>query len=146
MRGIGKRRRNRLAPLGELQLEVLDVLQKTGPATVYDVLAGFAEERRPRYTTALTVLRSLEGAGLVTHETSGRTFVFSACQEADRVRSNVLRDILNRVFGGSPADLMSALLDIGSVTPELAAELRAMIDEYEAETTPGHESEGVADQ
>jgi len=143
---MGRTRKNRLTPLGELQLEVLDVLRKAGPATVYQVLAGFAEERRPRYTTALTVLRSLEAAGLATHDTSGRTFVFSACPEAERVRSTVLQDVLNRVFGGSPAELMSALLDIGAVTPELAAELRTMIEDYEAEAPHGTESGGVVGQ
>jgi BlaI family transcriptional regulator, penicillinase repressor len=127
---VGRSRKNRLAPLGELQLAVLDVLRGLEQGTVYDILAGFPEERRPRYTTVATVLRSLEAAGLATHETDGRTFVFRALPEAARVRNTILGDVLDRVFGGSPADLMSALLDMGSVTPELALELRLMIEEH----------------
>jgi BlaI family transcriptional regulator, penicillinase repressor len=130
MMEMRERRRNRLAPLGELQLAVLDILHELGSGTVYDVLERFPEDGRPRYTTALTVLRGLETAGLATHDTDGRTFIFRALPEAERVRSTILGDVVDRVFGGSPVDLMSALLDLDSVTPQLALELREMLEEH----------------
>ena len=125
---MGGTRKNRLTALGQLQLEVLDILGRIEEGTVYDVLEGFAGHRTPRYTTALTVLRGLEGRGLVTHRTEGRTFIFRAQPEARRVRSKVLGDVLNRVFGGSPTELISALLAVESVTPEAVAEIRALLD------------------
>jgi len=124
-------RSDRLADLGELQLQVLQLLSDAGEGTVYDVLERFPDAHRPRYTTVLTVLRNLEKKGLVGHRTMDRTYVFRPVMEPQQVRSQVLRDVLERAFGGSPHDLMAALLDVDAVTPEVLAELKALIVERE---------------
>lgn len=120
-------RRNRLTDLGELQLDVLDRLSRLGKGTVYDVLDQFPKRRRPRYTTVLTVLRSLEHKGLVTHEERDRAYVFQPTVDITRVRGRLLRDLLDRVFGGSPRDLVAALMDVDGITPEVVEELKALI-------------------
>lgn len=126
-------RSNRITDMGELQLDVLDRLSRLGEGTVYDVLDQFPPRQRPRYTTVLTVLRNLEKKGLATHRTRDRTYVFRPTDGATEVRSRLLKDVLQRVFGGSPKDLMAALLDVDAVTPEVLVELRALIAEREAE-------------
>jgi BlaI family penicillinase repressor len=128
---MGAERHNRLTSLGELQLDVLDRLSKLGEGTVYDMLVEFGEGERPRYTTVLTVLRNLEEKGLVTHRTRDRAYVFSPAVDASHVRRNLVRDILNRVFDGSPRDLVAALVDVEEVTPEVLDELKALIAERE---------------
>jgi predicted transcriptional regulator len=45
----------------------------------------------------------------------------------------LLRDVVERVFGGSRRDLVGALLDEEDVTPEILAELRTLIAQKEAE-------------
>jgi BlaI family penicillinase repressor len=125
-------RSNRITGMGELQLDVLDKLCQLGEGTVYDVLEAFPARQRPRYTTVLTVLRNLEKKGLATHRTQHRTYVFRPTDGATEVRSRLLEDVLERVFGGSPKDLMAALLDVDAVTPEVLQELRALIAEREA--------------
>ncbi len=122
-------RRNRIAELGELQLATLDALKAIGEGTIYDVLECFPETQRPRYTTVLTVLRGLEEKGLATHRTEGRAYVFRPTAQAGQVRGKLLSDVVERVFGGSPTDLVAALLNTDAVTPEVLAELRALLDE-----------------
>lgn len=122
-------RSNRITEMGELQLEVFERLSELGEATVYDVLAAFPDGRRPKYTTALTVLRALEEKGLATHRRDGRTYVFAPVVTAGEVRRQLLRDVMQRVFGGSPRRLMAALLDDEAVTPDVVAELRVMLAE-----------------
>ena len=122
-------RRNRIAELGELQLATLDALKAIGEGTIYDVLERFPERGRPRYTTVLTVLRGLEEKGLVTHRTEGRTYIFRPTERAAQVRGRLISDVVERVFGGSPTNLVAALLDTEAVTPEVLAELRALLDE-----------------
>ena len=129
---MGKNRSNRLTDLGELQLQVLDILVRCKTATVYDVLDQFPHPQRPRYTTALTVLRTLEEKGLADHEERGRTYVFRPTPRAESVRPALLREMLDRVFHGSPRDLVAALLDTEAVTPEVLQDLRRMIAESEA--------------
>jgi len=125
-------RSNRITNIGELQLAVLDLLTQLREGTVYDVLEQFPESQAPRYTTVLTVLRNLEQKGLVEHTTQGRTYIFRPTKQAARVRGQVLTDVLSRVFGGSPEDLMAALLDSDAVTPQVLSELRALIQDREA--------------
>ena len=120
-------RSNRLAELGELQLAVLDGLFRLGEGTVYELQAQFPAPKQPRYTTLLTVLRALEEKGLVTHTKRERQYVFRPCEDPGRVRTQVLRDVLERVFGGSPRQLVSALLDAEEVTPEVVRELKALL-------------------
>jgi BlaI family transcriptional regulator, penicillinase repressor len=121
-------RSNRLTELGELQLQVLDLLTRRGAATVYDILDDFAKQQRPRYTTVLTVLRALEEKGLAEHEERGRSYVFRPTAQAGAVRGALLRDVLHKVFNNSPRDLVATLLDSDAVTPEVLAELRRLIE------------------
>jgi BlaI family penicillinase repressor len=129
---VGRARSNRLTDLGELQLAVLERVCQAGEATVYDVLARFPRRDRPRYTTVLTVLRTLEQKGLVTHEERDRAYVFRPTTDVAVVRRRLLRDMLNRVFGGSPRELVAALMDVEGITPETLEELRELIAAREA--------------
>ena len=126
---MAKARSNRIAGMGELQLEVFERLAELGEATVYDILEAFPKRRRPKYTTVLTVLRTLGEKGLATHRTEDRTYIHSPVVSAGEVRRQLLRDVMDRVFGGSPKRLMAALLDDETVTPEVMAELRTLLTE-----------------
>ena len=126
---MSRRRSTHIVGFGELQLAVLDALRRVGTGTVYDVLDAIAEEGRPRYNTVMTVLRTLEEKGLATHTMRGRAFVYEPTAEAGRVRGQVLQDVLQRVFGGSPTRLMATLLRDGDVSPEAVAEIRRLLDE-----------------
>ena len=125
-------RQARITELGELQLEALDRLSQLGEGTVYDVLDEFPPEQRPRYTTMLTVLRSLEKRGLVEHRTEARSYVFRPRVEPTSVRGQMLMDVLRRAFSSSPRSMVATLLDTEAVTPEVLAELKRLIAEREA--------------
>ena len=130
---MARARSNRIADLGELQLAVLDLLGQIEEGTVYDVLDEFPEAQRPRYTTVLTVLRSLERRGLVTHVTRDRAHVFCPTARAGQVRRELLTDVIERVFGGSPRALVATLLDVEDMTPEVLDEMKTLIAQTEAE-------------
>lgn len=124
-----RRRKDRMAGLGELQLQVLEKLSELGEANVYQVQEAFEEGERPRYTTLATVLRSLEKKGLAEHRTEDRTYIYRAACEVSEVRRSIVSEILGRAFGGSPAAMVSALLDVDSVTDRELDEVRRMIEE-----------------
>lgn len=113
---------SRSTELGELQLAVLQILWSRQTATVHDVLADFPEERKPAYTTALTVLRNLEKRGLVAHEAAAgsRMFLYRPMVSAEEMRRVALEDLLARLFAGSPALLVEELCAAQDVSlPEL---------------------------
>ena len=120
-------RSNRITQIGELQLQVFDILCQLGEGTVYDVQDEFPEAERPRYTTVLTVLRSLEKKGLAAHHTEDRTYIFRPMVSSLEVRQGLLEELLELVFDSSPRDLVAALLDVDAVTPEVLREVRALI-------------------
>lgn len=129
---MARARSSRVTDLGELQLDVLDRLSRLREGTVYEVLDEFPRGKRPRYTTVLTVLRTLEDKGLVTHSTRDRAYVFRPRVDWGQVRRRLLRDVLNRVFGGSPQELVAALMDVDGITPQVIQELKALIAAKEA--------------
>ena len=126
-----KTRSNRITEMGELQLQVFDILCKLGEGTVYEVQDKFPEAEQPRYMTVLTVLRSLEKKGLATHCTEDRTYIYRPRVSLAEVRKGLLQDVLARAFDGSPRDLVAALLDVDAVTPEVLREVRALIMDSE---------------
>lgn len=110
----------RLSDLGDLQLAVMRILWKRGQATVHETLAEFPPERRPAYTTVLTVLRNLEKRGLVTHNApnGSRTFTYRPNLSRQETYAGILQDLLDRLFDGSPAALIAHLLESQPIGPE----------------------------
>ena len=108
----------RIGELGELQLAVLNVLWTCGRATVREVLDALPGDRRPAYTTILTVLRNLERRGMVMHEQPDgmRMFFYRPLVSSHDTRGDILQDVLNRLFAGSPALLIKHLLQTEGFT------------------------------
>jgi BlaI family transcriptional regulator, penicillinase repressor len=96
--------------LGQLQIQLLKLLWKRGNGTVHDLLADWPTPDRPAYVTILTVLRRLEKRGLLAHDTRERSFVYRPLVSEQELQSDLLGDLVQRVFG-SPSTLVSRLLD-----------------------------------
>jgi predicted transcriptional regulator len=123
----------RLHELGELQLAVMNVLWTRKQATVHEVLAGFPDERKPAYTTVLTVLRNLEKRGLVTHDMAEgmRMFRYRPLVTAHDARGDILQDVLQRLFAGSPALLIKHLLETEGFSRKELAEIKQAVEAQE---------------
>ncbi|HZP82707.1 MAG TPA: BlaI/MecI/CopY family transcriptional regulator [Chthonomonadaceae bacterium] len=121
----------RINDLGKLQLAVLNILWSRPDATVHEVLAEFPGERKPAYTTVLTVLRNLEQRGLVAHASveGTRMFRYRALVSAADRRNGILQDVLHRLFDGSPALLIAQLLEMEAPS---RAELQRIREAVEA--------------
>lgn len=121
----------RLHELGELQLAVLNVLWDRGKATVHEVVAALPSERKPAYTTVLTVLRKLEGYGLITHDTAegARNYCYRPLVTAQEARDQILHDVTKRLFSGSPLLLIRHLLQTEFWTPAELRELCELLQE-----------------
>src|SRR5436190_23102062 len=97
--------------LGDLQLQIMKVLWAKGEATVVDVYETLAEERELAYTTIATMLRKMEGRGLLKHQLDGRSFVYRAAIGAEAVTRGMADHLLDRLFEGSLPDLVHHLLN-----------------------------------
>ena len=115
--------------LGALQLKIMKVLWARRAATVAEVNAAVEGGGELAYTTVATMLRKMEQRGLVTHAVQGRTFLYSPGVAEEEVTRGLADDLLDRVFEGSLADMVSHLLSNREVSREELARLERLIAE-----------------
>jgi len=105
------------------ETQIMDVLHKRGTATAAEVRADIADP--PSYSSVRALLRILEDKGHITHETAGATYVFKPAVSKKRARSAALKRFVDTFCGGSPEELVAALLDTHAPKPK---ELDAMME------------------
>jgi BlaI family penicillinase repressor len=126
--------------LGDLQLAILKVLWRLGPATVADVHAELVDQKLA-YTTIATMLRKMEDRGLVEHaaasgERQGRRFVFRPLVSEKEVTRGMTDDLVDRLFDGNLASTVSHLLEAREVSPAELAAIEELIRKHKR----GHKS------
>lgn len=115
--------------LGDLQLKILQVLWERREATVADVHQALSAEADFAYTTVATMLRKMEGRGLVKHRAEGRSFVYRASVAAGEVTRSMADHLVDRLFEGSLAEAVNHLLSTREVSREELAQLERLIAE-----------------
>ncbi len=97
-----------------------------------DIYAAVASSNRTMdYTTAQTYIRRLEAKGYLQSRRVGRTKLYRPRVQAQQVRREAIRDLLNRLFDGQSLPLMKHLLADGDLSETDIAELKQMLDETE---------------
>jgi predicted transcriptional regulator len=78
-------------------------------------------------STARTILSRLEEKGYVTHRVDGRTNVYSGVHRPDNVAAKAVRQIIDRLCGGSVEDLLVGMVDNEVIDSEELANLAKKI-------------------
>jgi predicted transcriptional regulator len=113
------------------ELEILRVLWEKGPRTVREVHESLARERATGYTTVLKLLQIMADKGLVTRDESARAHVYAARVPAEDTQRQLVRDLLDRAFGGSALKLVMHALAARKASPAEIARIRRMLDDME---------------
>jgi predicted transcriptional regulator len=113
--------------LGDLQLKIMKVLWDRTEASAAEVQEALGERQDLAYTTVATMLRKMEDKGLVKHRHEGRRFVYRAAVKPDTVTRSMADDLLDRLFEGNLADMVSHLLTSREVSREELCELEQLI-------------------
>ncbi|MEX1184726.1 MAG: BlaI/MecI/CopY family transcriptional regulator [Gemmatimonadota bacterium] len=111
----------------ERELDVMDVLWECGASTVAEVQESLADELA--YTTVLTILRTLEEKGYVTHEEEGRAYRYSPEVARSEAGASAVKRLMRKLFRGSPELLLTQLVSQRGLTAEQLKEMRRMLDE-----------------
>lgn len=114
-------------PLTPLELEIMNVLWAGGEANVQTVQAALPRELA--YTTVQTMLNILERKGRVKRTKRERAYFYKPVVSRDQVAQKAVRDMVQRLFGGSPESLVMSLLESRDLTPEKLDRLRRMVGE-----------------
>ncbi len=127
--------KRRLRKLSPANLEIMKVIWDKDEVTVSDVYETINARRKNkiRRTTIQVQMNRLEDYGWLRHREEGRTFLYSAVQEKQKTRKDMLSDIQIRLFNGSRAELVKCLLEDEKVTPDEARELRELIGRHKGQ-------------
>ena len=112
------------------ELEVLQVIWERGPSTVREVMNALNHDRPRAYTSVMSLMNVMVEKGLLTQKPKGRAFVYSAKISQTRTQSEIVRDLLGRVFDGSAAALVTHLLEQAKPDSEELDEIRRTISEF----------------
>jgi BlaI family penicillinase repressor len=112
------------------ELEALKVLWARGRATVREIY----QELKPRenelaYTTALSLLQTMEQKGLVGHESAGKAYAYYARVRRDSVFRKLAGGFLDEVFDGAMGEYVARALQSRKSSVAELEELEKMISE-----------------
>jgi predicted transcriptional regulator len=112
----------------DAELAILRVLWARGPSTVRQVHEVLSRERPAAHTTALKLLQIMTDKGLVSRDERDRSHVYQARLTEAQTQRQLVRDLLDRAFGGSAAKLVMQALAAKRASPEELLEIRRLID------------------
>ena len=123
-------KKTRTPALTGLELRIMQVIWRRGASTVSEVQA----ELKPplAYTTVQTMLNILERKGKLRRDLEGRAYVYSARVSQAKVLGQGVRDLIDRMFGGSSEELVMSLLKSRQIEAKKLAELTKRYERQEA--------------
>ena len=112
------------------ELEILQIIWEHGACTVRDVM-NILKPAKPRaYTSVMSLMNVMTEKGMLKAKPKGRAFIYSASISQDKTQSQMLKDILNRVFDGSASSLVTHLLNQAEPDSEELKEIHKTIAEF----------------
>jgi predicted transcriptional regulator len=115
--------------LTKLELQIMQVIWKRGASTVSAVQEGLEQDLA--YTTVQTMLNILHRKGKLKRELHGRAFAYSATVSEAKASTHAVRDLVDRMFGGSSEELVMSLIKSRQIDPKKIAELSKRLEEEE---------------
>lgn len=112
----------------DAELAILRVLWERGACTVRQVHEALSRERPTAYTTALKMLQIMTEKGLVRRDETERTHIYQARLSEEQTQRQLVRDLVDRAFGGSASKLVMQALATRRASADELSEIRRLID------------------
>ncbi len=103
------------------------------PHTLMELVEKLAKNEGWAKSTVATMVRRMEGKGLIDYEAEGRTKVFRAAVARDAVVAGQTVSLLKRAYHGSVGLLVSAMAQRNNLTRKDIDELYAILGQAEEE-------------
>jgi predicted transcriptional regulator len=113
--------------LTKLELQIMQVIWRLGASNAGAVQAGL--EQQLAYTTVQTMLNILEKKGKLKRKLRGRAYEYSAKVTEARATGHAVRDLVDRMFGGSSEELVMSLIKSRQIDAKKIAELSRRLEE-----------------
>jgi predicted transcriptional regulator len=117
----------------EAELEILQALWEKSSATVGQVNEVIGRLRPTGYTTTLKLMQIMTEKGLLVRDDAKRPHLYRPASSKEKTQRKLVKDLLNRAFDGSAAQLVLRALSTQEATPEELEKIRRVLDELEGE-------------
>lgn len=114
--------------ISDAESRVMEVLWRQAPQTSEDIVASLQEPTGWHEKTIRTLLNRLLGKGAVSALKDGRRYLYSPELRREDWQQQESRSLLDRVFGGKVAPLLTHFSQHEKLSAKDVAELRKLID------------------
>ena len=97
--------------LTELELEIMKIVWERETSTVRDIYEILRARRQIAYTTVMTMMRILEKKRHLKVSRADRAHVYRPARPQQRVVGDMVREFIDRVFGGAAEPLVQHLVN-----------------------------------
>jgi predicted transcriptional regulator len=95
------------------------------------VQSAISESKETGYTTVLKLMQIMTDKGLLDRDDSVRPQLYRARQKQTQTQKHLLRDFIDRAYGGSVKALVLHALSTKRPSAKDLAELEALLDKFE---------------
>jgi predicted transcriptional regulator len=117
--------------LPDAELEVLACLWQHGEATARALREQMQAYRPMAHGSMVTLLTRLERKGLVSKRKgqAGKAFIYTPTRRPEPTYRRIMRDIQDRIFGGSGVTMVSSLFESRPPTEDELDQLQHLLDD-----------------
>jgi BlaI family transcriptional regulator, penicillinase repressor len=120
--------RPRLARPTDAELQILAHLWAHGGQTVREVYLTVGKKRGSGYNSTLKLMQIMHDKEYVRRDDAVRPQIYYPVLTKQGTHRLLLKDLMDRVFGGSNAEMIRHLLQLKTASPQQAAEIRGHLE------------------
>ena len=118
-------------PISAAESQVMEALWRQSPLTAEEIVAEVAEPQGWSEATVKSLINRLLTKGAIEAEKDGRRYLYSPRVERLAYLSQESRGLIDRLFDGRVAPLVSHFSKTNQLSPDDVAELKRLIAELE---------------
>ena len=115
------------------ELAILRVLWQKGPLSVREVQHILQQAKPTGYTSVLKTMQIMTDKGLVERDDTGRPQIYRARHSQTRTQKELLRDLIERVYGGSVKALVLHAIGTRKPSAKDLDAIRSLLDRFEGD-------------
>jgi BlaI family transcriptional regulator, penicillinase repressor len=123
--------RNPSSQPNDVELSILRVIWNQKACTVREVHEALQPERKTGYTSTLKMMQVMCEKGLLKRDDSQRPQIYRSAIPEEQTQKKIVRDLLQKVFGGSARKLVMQAVQAERISREELAEIRKLLDKME---------------
>ena len=119
----------------EVELQILRALWELGPSPVRRIHEAISATKETNYSTTVKMLSVMLEKNLVKRDESVRPHIYRTVKKRETTQKGMLRDLMERVYGGSPGRMVIQALSSKRATSAELQEIRELLDRLQEDET-----------